>query len=82
MTPLTRLIILDPPSFLQGSSQQVLDLPVQAAQIVVSPPLNCVEDFTIYAQRERFAVCHRQLLIEGTRVDDRLSTSIRAKHHE
>jgi hypothetical protein len=44
--------------------------------------LNCVEDFTIYAQRERFAVCHRQLLIEGTRVDDRLSTSIRAKHHE
>jgi hypothetical protein len=43
---------------LQRTPQQELDLAVQAAQIVVCPALNGVENLAIDSQEERLAVGH------------------------
>ena len=47
-----------PPGFLQDSPQQELDLRVQAAQVVVGPALERVEDVAIDPQQERLPVGH------------------------
>src|SRR4051794_20953893 len=53
--------LAEPPSFLQGGSQQIFNLTVQAAQFIVGHPAQIVEDFLVDAQEERFACHYRKL---------------------
>jgi hypothetical protein len=50
-----RLPVWKPPGALEGVTQQILDLPVQAAHFVVRPPLDGVQQVAIDAQKEGFA---------------------------
>jgi hypothetical protein len=45
-------------SFTHGVPQEVLDLAVDAAQLVVCPPPNGVEYLRIDSQQERGTLCH------------------------
>src|SRR5450759_12339 len=55
-----RLPVWKPPGALEGVTQQILDLPVQAAHFVVRPPLDSVQQLAIDAQEEGFAFGHER----------------------
>jgi hypothetical protein len=46
------------PRLLQRPSQEELDLAVQAAQVVVCPALNGLEDLAVDPQEKGFAIRH------------------------
>ena len=68
--------------FHQCRPQHVLDLPVEAAQLVVCPALQGVHDLAVDAQQEGLAIRHGRLLIDRAGVDDRLRRAIAAEHHQ
>ena len=53
--------ILQAALFLKDPSQDELDLPVQAPQLIVCPPLKRRENRRIDAEQERFPICHKRL---------------------
>jgi len=63
-----------PPRLLERPPQQELDLPVQAAQVIVGPTLDGVEHLAIDAKQERFAFGH-----VGTRGRGRGLTGVEAR---
>ena len=76
------LLSLRPAGFSQRLSEQELDLAVQAAQVIVCPALNGVEH--VAGRSEAGMACDppRRLLIDRSRVDDRLRRALAAEHHE
>jgi len=53
-----------PSRLLQGTSQEVLDLPVHAAELVLGPPFERFVDLGVDPDQEGFAFRHDALLIE------------------
>lgn len=69
---------------LQRASQHELDLRIEAAQIVVRPPLHGVQQLAINTEQERLAIRHVgfALLVERAGVHHGLRIPIRAQHHQ
>jgi hypothetical protein len=61
-----------PSGLQQCASKKELDLPVQAAQVIVRPALNGVEYFAVDPQQEWLSLGHVRLLVDRAGVDDRL----------
>jgi hypothetical protein len=76
-----RALRLQSPGVLQHAAEDELDLPVQAAQVVVRPALEGVEDVAIDPQQKRFPLSHKSL-IDRPCVDDRLRATLAAEHDE
>ena len=72
------------PRLAKRASQQKLDVAIQAAQIVFGPATQCVVDFAIDAQQERFAFSHGRAPsgVEGAGIHDRLRGALRTEYHE
>ena len=74
----------------QHLPEKVLDLSVQAAQVVVRPALQRLMDRGIQAKEERFPLSHdfgvqgpgAPALVQRSRVHDRLAAPLAAEHHE
>jgi hypothetical protein len=64
--------------------QKILDLSVQAAQIIVCPALNALEHGGVDAKQEGFPVRHRVpgLLMNRPGVEDRLGRLLAAQYDE
>jgi hypothetical protein len=71
-----------PACLLQRSAQHVLNLTVQAAQFIVRPTLEAVEDVTIDPKQERLPFGHGTLPINGSRIDNGLSTPFTTEHDQ
>ena len=55
------------PDLLERTAEDKLDLRVDAAQVVVGPPLHRVEKIAIDAKQKRFALGHQvRLLVDRT----------------
>ncbi len=63
--------------------KKILDLSVQAAQIIVCPTLNALEDCGVDSKEERFPVRHvMNLLMNRPGVEDRLGRLLATQHDE
>ena len=58
MRPSALLILSNPLRFLQRLPQQVLDLPIEAPQVVVRPSLQGVDDLAVDPQEKGLSVRH------------------------
>jgi hypothetical protein len=69
------------PGVLQRATQDELDLPVQAAQVVVRPALERIEDVPVDAQQKGFTFSHKSL-VKGPGIHDRLRAALAAQHDQ
>lgn len=72
------------PRLLKCLAQDELDLPVEAAQIVIRPPLDGVQQLAIHAEEEWFSVSHEswRLLVQGPGVQYGLGIAVRTQDDE